>query len=414
MSTEVRATASSSDSPDATTAMLAPQFAALDTLRFVGALAVLTTHVAFNSGDYLRHGVLGTLLARLDVGVAVFFVLSGFLLSRPYLAGAALALPRPSTGRYLYKRFLRIYPVYVVAVVAALSLLEENASADAREWVVTLLLANTFVDPSLPAGLSQMWSLAVEATFYLVLPFLMLAAAGVRGLHVRRVLLVLAVMCAITVWWHLDGIPRIEPEVIGGPQQWLPAYLTWFALGIAIALLHVEVTRGRAGRFARAVVDLGRQAGTCWALAGALMLVAATPLAGPVLIAAVGVSESLTKNLIYTLIGGLLVLSGVFAEPGSRFARTFGAPLARHLGRTSYSVFCLHLLLIDLIMAWTDWPLFGGHGVQLWLLTVASSLLAAEVTYRVVERPAQRLRRVFPARTGAALTSTATKGARTR
>ena len=395
----------------ATTAeMVAPDFAVLDTLRFVGAMAVLTTHVTFYSGDYTRHGVLGTLLARLDVGVAVFFVLSGFLLSRPYLARAALGLPRPSTGHYLLKRLLRIYPVYVVAVVAALTLLEENQDTDLREWVVTLLLANTFVDPHLPAGLSQMWSLGVEASFYLVLPLIVLAATGVRRLRVWRVLLVLAAMSAVTVWWHLEAVARIAPEAVGSPQQWLPGYLTWFAVGIAIATVHVEATRGRVGRAGRAMLQLGRQPGACWALAGALMLVAATPVAGPVLLAPVAAAESLTKNLLYAAVGGLLVLSGVFAEPGGRFARWFGAPLARHLGRTSYSVFCLHLLLIDLIMAKTDWQLFGGHGVQLWLLTVLTSLLAAEVTYRLVERPALRLKRFFPTRSGAALTSAATTG----
>jgi peptidoglycan/LPS O-acetylase OafA/YrhL len=397
-----------------TAAMIAPDFAVLDTLRFVGALAVLTTHVAFQSGDYVRHGVLGTLLARLDVGVAIFFVLSGFLLSRPYLARAALDLPRPATGFYLYRRFLRIYPVYAVAVVLALSLLEENTGTDLRDWAVTLLLANTFFDPSLPAGLSQMWSLGVEASFYLVLPFLMLAATG-RRLRRWRVLLVLAAMVALTMWWQADLIARIAPVAVGAPQQWLPAYLSWFAIGIGIAMVHVDMTRGRAGRVGRSLLDLGRQSGSCWALAGALMLVAATPLAGPVLLAPVGVAEALTKNIIYGLIGGLLVLSGVFAVPGSRFARLFGAPLPRHLGHTSYSVFCLHLLLIDLLMDWTDWPLFGGHGVQLWLLTLAGSLLAAEASYRLIERPSQRLKRFFPGRRSAAApTRTATTGTGTR
>ena len=62
---------------------LAETFPVLDTMRAVGALAVLTTHVAFWAGDYQRHGAWGSFLARLDVGVAIFFVLSGFLLSRP-------------------------------------------------------------------------------------------------------------------------------------------------------------------------------------------------------------------------------------------------------------------------------------------------------------------------------------------
>ena len=111
-----------------------PVFPVLDTLRAVGALAVLTTHSTFQSGDYVGHGVWGTLLSRLDIGVAVFFVLSGFLLSRPYLARAAAGLPHPTTGRYYWKRLLRIYPVYAVTVVLALALIDDNDGIGVGAW----------------------------------------------------------------------------------------------------------------------------------------------------------------------------------------------------------------------------------------------------------------------------------------
>ena len=100
-----------------------PTFPVLDTLRAVGALAVLTTHATFQSGDYVRHGALGTLFSRLDVGVAIFFVLSGFLLSRPFLARAANGDAHPSVRHYYRKRLLRIYPLYVFTVILALTLI---------------------------------------------------------------------------------------------------------------------------------------------------------------------------------------------------------------------------------------------------------------------------------------------------
>jgi peptidoglycan/LPS O-acetylase OafA/YrhL len=65
-----------------------PRLPVLDSLRGLWVLALLTAHTAFWAGSYTRNGVWGTLLARLDVGVALFFVLSGVLLSYPYLARA--------------------------------------------------------------------------------------------------------------------------------------------------------------------------------------------------------------------------------------------------------------------------------------------------------------------------------------
>ena len=143
-----------------------PRLPVLDSMRGVWVLALLTAHTAFWAGCYTRNGVWGTLLARLDVGVALFFVLSGVLLSYPYLARAQQHVPRPRVAPYLWRRFLRIYPVYVLTVLCALLLIEGNRDASARDWLTTLLLADVYVHPAFPEGLTQMWSLAVQVSFY--------------------------------------------------------------------------------------------------------------------------------------------------------------------------------------------------------------------------------------------------------
>lgn len=390
-----------------------PRFPALDAMRAVGALAVVTTHVAFWSGDYGRHGFWGVTLARLDVGVAVFFVLSGFLLSRPYLARAAAGLRRPATRTYLWHRFLRITPVYVVAVVLALSFIHDNRDRSPGGWATTLLMLDTFVAPRPPDGLTQMWSLAVEVCFYLLLPLLMLLATGRRALRPLRVALVLAAMTAVTVWWHLDGADRADGLSDGSPEQWLPGYLTWFAAGIGLALVHVLATRGAPA--ARRFLAVGRQPGACWTLAGALLLVSSTPLAGPALLIAPTTTESLTKNLLYTVIGLLLILPAVVADERSGFGRFMGHRVVRRLGLTSYSLFALHLPVLHLVMWLTGWQIFGGHGLQLWLLTMAGSLVAAELGYRLLEIPAMRLKRVVrPPREEPTAATTATNGTSAR
>ena len=379
----------------------AAQFTVLDTLRAVGALLVLTTHTSFQAGAYVRHGTWGTMLARMDVGVAIFFVLSGFLLARPFLARSFAGAERPATGHYLWKRFLRIAPVYWLTVVFALVLLKDNDGVGVTEWVTTLLMLNTFVDPTLPYGLTHMWSLAVEVTFYLVLPLLMIATVGRRPLRPYRVVVLIVAMCATCVWWLLDGAERVAVHVDGSPREWLPSYLTWFAVGLGLALVsllhqHAADTGREPGRLVSIVAAVGRQPGVCWAIAGGLFLVASTPLTGPIILAPLSPAEALTKNLLYAGIGGMLVLSGAFAVKGEAYESVFGHVSLRRLGWISYSIFCLHMTVLQLVMQATGWPLFGGHGLELWTLTLLVTVVLAELTYRIVERPALRLKDMRP------------------
>ena len=375
---------------------LAPSFPVLDTMRAVGALAVLTTHTAFQAGDYLRFGVFGSLLSRLDIGVALFFVLSGFLLARPWLARAATRSPGPDLGRYYFKRVLRIYPVYVVTVVVAFTTIKVNHGRSFGEWVTTLLLGDSYVASRLNQGLTQMWSLSVEVAFYVVLPIVMWLAIGTgRVLRAARVLVVLGGLTAVTVWWHLGLAGAITPHTSGNPMMWLPGYLVWFAVGIGFALAHVlGQAAARPSALVRGLWSLGSMPGVCWVLAGGLMLVAASPIAGPTLLFVATPGQSLTKHLLYAAIAGLAVLPGIFGPAGSSYARALSWAPLRHVGHISYGIFCIHLPILYGVMAVADYQLFEGHGLQIWALTLVPSLVAAEALYRVVELPFMRLRNV--------------------
>lgn len=395
-------------------------FPHVDALRAVGALAVLTTHVGFWSASYQRDGTMGALLARLDVGVALFFVLSGFLLSRGWLVRALAGRPAPATGHYLWKRALRILPVYVVTATLALALVDANAELGWGDRVATYLLASTLVDVTFPAGLTHMWSLAAELHFYLLLPLLMLLAVG-RRLRPGRLLAVLGVLVAVSVWWHLDGAARVGGDRMVATPQWLPGYLDWFAVGIGLALASVLHRAGRGGRAVAALRTLAAQPGVCWLLALGLLLVSTTPLAGPLVLAPPTDAEALTKNLLYAAIGGLVVLPAVLrdepAEPAV-FDRLLLHPAARHLGHTSYGLFCLHVPVLHLVVAVTSWEVFTAPFWPLWLSVLAVSLVAAELAYRLIERPALRLKGRHPLsrrRPGSpASTSAPTSGTSTR
>lgn len=392
---------------------LEPQFPALDSLRAVGALLVLTTHTTFTSGDYQGHGWLGTFFARMDVGVALFFVLSGFLLSRPWIARAELALPAPATGRYYWKRLLRVYPVYVVTVVVAMTLLEDNRGASASDWLRALTLTDIYSETALPAGLTQMWSLATEVAFYLVLPLLMAVLVGRRRTWRPAVTAAgLGAMLALSCWWTLEGAWSGDLADRALPLQWLPSYLSWFGLGIAMAALHVlrdRATPPAAARLLlRGVGSVAAAPGASAIAAVALLLVASTPLAGPTLLELPSPGAVLTKNLLYTCVAFLLVAPAVFGRPDSRYAALMSLRLPRRLGHISYSVFCIHLPVLHFVMWWRDYTPFTGHGVEIWTLTLVLSLAASEALYRVVELPFLRLRNLGARPSPAAVRTTAT------
>lgn len=375
-------------------------FPALDSLRALAAIAVLGTHAAFWSGDYSQP-VWGTALARLDVGVAIFFVLSGFLLSRPWIARHAAGLPAPSTARYLWKRVLRLGPVYIITAVAALALLPGNDDTSPSDWTATLLMANIYVDDALPDGLTQMWSLATEVAFYAVLPVLMWLALSRRpgwDWARDRVGLVAAAMSVVTVVWLMDLSVRWDQ---GGSmiRLWLPSYLLWFAVGLVLAWCEIGTRTGqtRPRRLGEILAEMGRSPGLCWAAAAALLAVAATPIAGPADLTPPTLAAALTKNLLYAAIAGLVILPGVFADARGRFVRFFSHVALRHVGHLSYGIFCVHLMLLELIADWRDMPLFEGRGLELFLLTLAASLLVSEALYRAVERPVLRFRNIRPA-----------------
>ncbi|MEO5651389.1 MAG: acyltransferase [Marmoricola sp.] len=376
---------------------------ALDSMRAVAAIAVLATHASFWGGAYSQTRF-GTALARLDIGVAIFFVLSGFLLSRTWLERHARGAPAPSTGRYLWRRAVRIVPVYLLAAAGALLLLPGNDAASPGVWLRTLTMTNLYFDDRLPDGFTQMWSLATEVAFYVLLPLLMWVILSRRRdgkpSH-SRLGTVVAALLLLNGTWLLDLAGRVD-AVSPLSRLWLPSYLTWFAVGIVLAACYVRIRTGGPGeegskedvlgRMAELVQLMGRTPGVCWTAALAVFVISATPLAGPSSLTAPTLGEALVKNLLYAAAAGLLVLPCVFAPAEGRFLRVLSLRPLRHLGHLSYSLFCVHLVILELVARARDMPLFEGRTFELFTLTLVISLLVSEVLYRLVERPALRLK----------------------
>lgn len=357
------------------------RYPALDAMRAVGAGMVVMTHVGFSTGMY-SHGWFGPLLAHLDLGVAIFFVLSGFLLARPWLVARAAGAPGPGAGGYLWRRALRILPLYWLVALACLLLDLDGRPLGAREWVSTLTLTQTYAGGVVPQGLAQMWSLCVEASFYLVLPLLVPLVAGRRA-EVRRVTVAAALLGGLGLVWV--GLVR----GLGHPDaaQWLPAYLPWFLGGIVLAALSVSPRW-------RARMDRSADLPGWWLLALGLFVAACTPLAGPTTLLELPTpAQAVVKTVLYGAIATCLVLPLVFGPAdGGAVRRLLARPLPAALGRISYGIFCVHMVVLlggmHLLGVGDFWPHF-------WLVLAGTALVSvtlAAAAYVVVERPAMRLR----------------------
>ena len=339
---------------------------ALTGLRAVAALLVIGTHAAFATGA-LTHGYLGAIYARLEVGVAIFFALSGFLLFRPWVVAAAAASPSPSLARYVRHRLRRIMPAYVVAVLATFAIYTVFAPGPnpGQTWhgllrylTLTQIYNDNFLMTYLHPGLSQMWSLAVEVSFYAALP-------GLAYLLLRRsadwrpavTLTRLAALAAITpVWLVVANTTDLLPNSAG---MWLPAHVACFTGGMALAVLGVLGTRVRAS--------------TTLPLAAALYLAVATPIGG-VIVGSDPAWVPITKALLYAAIATLVVGAVVLGSPG-RYTRILSSRPMVWLGEISYEIFLLHVVVMAVVMnVVLQWPLFTGSLAGLYAMTLAVTI----------------------------------------
>ncbi|MBY8872841.1 acyltransferase [Micromonospora sp. PLK6-60] len=366
---------------------------ALDAVRVIGALAVVGHHVGFATGQNTGDGGTGAWLSRLDVGVAVFFVLSGFLLFRPYAHAHATYQRRPATGRYLWRRATRILPAYWVAVVICLLVLPQNRDASTADWLRHVTLTQIYQHGQLKHGLSQTWSLATEVTFYLLLPVLAALALG-RRRDADRVLRIGLAALAITAGWV--ALMAAGLLSLGLQTMWLPSYAGWFGAGMALAAAHVALRTGGGERW-RWLDELGRAPLACWAVALGALAVATTPVTGPRDLAEPSAAEFATKLLLYLIVAVMLIVPIAFG-PATRTKGLFDTILGRWLGRVSYGLFLWHPFVLESIYVLDDRPDFTGDPLGTFLLTVAGGLVLAAISYYAVERPFQRWGGQWPGR----------------
>lgn len=385
------------------------RFPLLDPLRALAAIAVMLVHTSIFSGA-LDRPVTGRLLAHLDIGVPFFFLLSAFLLYRPFLEARVTGTPRTSFPDYGRRRFFRVMPAYWVALTIAAVIPGVAGAFSGNWWVYYGLLMNfpvyeatgtCAVDPY-RCGISIAWSLSMEVFFYLTLPFYVLGMGWLarrwRGRWLTLELAAVALLSGISlaIQWsvpHSDLHTWLFFSPLG--RGW------WFGLGLGLAAVSVHA---RSGVPVPAFVDWLRRHPGPPVLAGAfLYVVSALTLfdAQPTLAFPIGdIGDYVIQYVLFGMIAALFLLPAIFGADGGGLARR----LLRHrtlgwLGLISYGIFLWHFpVLIVLLDAGVD-----GF-VPLTLLTFLGTVGCAALSYYLLERPLMDRvrRRPTPAPTPAA------------
>ena len=359
----------------------------LDGLRAVACLLVFGVHFGQITALQGRWGPFDVArwLANGNTGVALFFALSGFLLSLPYWRVQRENQPLPAAGRFFARRAARILPAYFACLGALVIANRHWQEADAGlDILLHVLMLFNFREASTLSINPPFWTLAVEAQFYLLLPLLFVLLRGSRRAVALSALLLLGVAAYGA---HLARLPAAGPA---------PAWVTYSLLAHLPHFLLGVVT---GGLFDARRPPASRRGGVLDALLAAVLLLLIVILATPL-------------DEVLQLPGGrynlpfvpLLLCLLVVLVPVTRLGRlAFDSAPLRGIGRVSYGVYIYHLpvqhvtarlMTRESLNPAEHWLLFGAVSLGVTLLTAAAS-------YLLVERPVLRATRRRLGRTAA-------------
>ena len=378
-----------------------PRFPLVDALRAIAAIAVVIVHAGG-----LTVTPLGGFVSHAEVGVAIFFAISGFLLYRPFVSARLNGARRSALTSYLRRRILRIVPAYWLALTVVAILLTAPGVFSGHFWVY-YGFGQVYSDQYVLGGITPAWTLCIEITFYLLLPVYAAAMAGLVGRpprqrQVRVELLVLAGIAVASLAYRY--VLRTH-----GSLSWvlnaLPTHLDWFAPGMALAVLSAA-WQDRPLPSGAALV--ARRPAVAVAVAvGAYALVSLTEHgpqllhAGPNPVLLYTGPQDVARHVLYAVTGIALLVPAVLGS-GGRVRGVLSWRVLAWLGLISYGIYLWHQPLL----VWICQPgpelgcsfhgLPGAHRAPLVALVALGLTLAvvcAALSYYLVERPILRFKR---------------------
>ncbi len=377
--------------------------AELDGLRAVAILLVVARHGVnpfWSTGDGLVPVLgwdLGIPLSNGWMGVDLFFVLSGFLITHQVLTRYGDGFAGSDIGDYVRRRLLRIVPAYLATIAIAVSGIIPFAEIEPDHLPIRIGYHLLFLQDYLRSDIVvALWSLGVEEKFYLLAPLVLLGVLSLPS-GPRRYGSLVALALAPILFRVLTA--RANPDIIDYPTYFRvyrsPFHVTYdgLAVGVLVAFLHRDrdllAKRGRA--VARPLLLLG-----C-ATFGLLLL-------GRPHLDAIGWFDRIGLQAALAWSAGAMVGGLVLGGGSSRLLTS--RPMFV-ISRLSYAWYLLHLLFVPLALRVTDAVVgTGPAGVGAPLparlsvfvpVYVLTSLLAAVVLHYVIERPFVELRDRRPA-----------------
>ncbi|MEZ5137778.1 MAG: acyltransferase [Acidimicrobiales bacterium] len=385
-------------------------FPGFEVLRAIAA-AMVVVHHADNLAGGARSGLAHELAAVGDSGVAVFFVLSGFLIYRPFAAAHLAGRRAQRAVAFWWRRLLRIVPAYWVVLTTFWALGSFRLGGD---WWRYYLFLQSYSRETALGGVVQAWSLCTEMSFYLLVPAFagLLARLGGSGLRARVgvQLGAIAVLFA-SAFVAREAIERVAPSYRGLSFQWLPMNLDLFASGMALAV--VSAWAAHDDRLRSRLDALARWAEPWWLAAFALFAWYAVAV-GPAASFEVGYVGWFwqRRQLVLAVMTLLLLVPAVFGPSERRGLRAVWSirPLA-WVGTVSYGLYLWHFDWMKRAIphvdpfgatSWAGWfrsPELVASVPLLLAVGFGVGLVFAAASWYLLEQPLQRFKGLLdPAR----------------
>ena len=320
--------------------------------------------------------------------MAVFFLISGFLLYRPFAASHIAGGAAPAVRRFWARRFLRIVPAYWLAFLVTdyVMHIDTKVHPGWHSLLIYLGLVQLYFPAHALTGLTQAWSLCTEVSFYLFVPlYAMVVARGRRSdrRQLARELVAVAGLFVIGLGVRF-GVLHLHSLLGYVMLEWLPSCLDLFALGMFLAVLsswfaHTKSTPPWLWHPAMPWVSWMMAVGALWAVSH--LGVSRAPLEhNPP-------GRGLALEVLYGLFAFFVLLPAVFG-PQRRGAIRWALrckPVAA-LGVVSYGIYLWHQAWVDMYIRWTG-DLFRIPFPTLFGVALGLSVLCATASYLLLERP---------------------------